>query len=170
MRSLLPALVALLAGGSALATEVNEALWHTYRNTRYGYEVRHPPGTEVIEVGPPQQRDGRSIVVRRRDYAAVAPNVHIDFVGDGSGSAPAPEGPLRDLEVGVAEVAVGGERGRRVEYRWKANGEISMVELRLPRFRLRYAAQAGVHDPYWTPWWRIVTSFRVGAADPASGR
>lgn len=133
--------------------------WQTYRNALYGYELRHPDRFEVMPTGPEDKRDGRSIRVGQRDYAAPTPVLHV-YVGEASESIGAALSGAADLTASTDPVDVAGKRGRRTVYRWRVNGDIFMVDVRAPGVVLILETGAGTREIGGTVWDQIISSFR----------
>ena len=155
-------LSAPLIGSGQDALPANPAAtWNTYSNAKYGYEIRYPDGFELWPTGPKGRRDGARIRIALAQHQAPAPVLDV-YVGQGVGdTGHLPEAGLRDLDVAVEEVEVGGAPAREVTYRWKENGEIAFVEVRQPNVLFRLAAGPGLGDFAGTTWWRIVSTFRI---------
>lgn len=133
--------------------------WYTYRNYKYGYEIRYPEGFDLWETGEAGSRDGANIRVAIKEFAAPAPVLDISLRPDKS---------LRDLSptiddfftVSAGDVEINGMPGERIEYRWKSTGELAFIEFYLDRVLFRFDAGPDPGDFYATPWWDIISTFR----------
>jgi hypothetical protein len=134
--------------------------WHTYKNTRYSYEIQYPDGFELWATGPEARRDGASIRIAFKEYAAPAPVLDIHVARGMTEAGRLPETGTADLAVTVEDVELNGVRSRQVTYRWKQNGEILFVELHQPNVLFRFEAAAGLEDVRDTIWWQIMSTFR----------
>jgi hypothetical protein len=159
----------LVIGGLALAAVAGQGIvtasgpadWNTYRNARYGYEIRFPDQLEAWPTGPPGERDGRSIRVGLKEHASPVPviDIHVRFPTSGRAFL-AGEEP-RDMDVTRGDVEIGGIPAREVTYRWKSNGDVVFVELHFGDVLIVFDAQPGVVDAHDTIWWDVISTFRV---------
>jgi hypothetical protein len=135
--------------------------WNIYTNAKYGYEVRHPDGFEVLLTGPEGLRDGAAIRIARKEYAAPAPVLDV-YIGNAATTPKALpiEAPPPDIDVVVSDAVVGGLRARQVVYRWKANREIVLLEIRNSQVVFMFESGAGLLDFSNTVWWNVIQTFR----------
>ncbi len=158
----------LAVGAWALAFNTAEAqqtgadslTWRVYRNATYGYEIDIPSGFEVWPTGPAGERDGRSIRIGRREYAAAAPVLDIRVQKQRPTVDPLADAEFPDVNTTVDCVEINGVRGTEVTFRWVANGDIAFVELHLGDALIEFHAQPGLTDMRETLWWRIISTFR----------
>jgi hypothetical protein len=147
---------------AALLTGTTQA-WSTYQNGLYGYELRHPQHFEVRPTGPEGERDGRSIRVAQREYAAPTPVLHV-HVGQSSDSIAVLSSAAPGLTATTTPVDVAGRPGRQTIYRWRANGDIFMIDARAPGVVMILEPGAGTRAIEGTVWEEIIRSFRFSSA------
>ncbi len=166
------ALVCALALASVVApgrpANADLAEWQTYRNAKYGYEIRYPRDFESWPTGPADERDGRALRIARKQHSAAAPVLDIRLNAPLPALEPPAGGELRDMDVGAVETEMNGIPARQLTYRWKSNGEIVFFELHLRDASLVFHAQPGIRDARETIWWKIISTFRFTASSPAS--
>jgi hypothetical protein len=159
----LVALCVLCGCSRAVPTTVpREPGWVTYTNAKYGYEVQYPPDYEAWPTGPEGAQDGASLRVGYKEYAALTPMLDILVA-----PRTPPDGfptlgtEVADMTVSVGDVTIEGRAAKEAGYRWEANGELAFVEVYLDGVVFRFMAPAGLQDFHDTPWWEIISSFRL---------
>jgi hypothetical protein len=136
--------------------------WSTYQNGVYAYELRYPEHFEVRPTGPEGRRDGRSIRVSPRDYAAATPVLHV-HVGEDRESVGTLPADVPGMTATTVSVDVAGRPGRQTIYRWRTNGDIFMVDVRAPGVVLIFEPAAGTRGIEGTVWDEIIRSFRFSS-------
>lgn len=136
------------------------ATWAVYTNSRYGYEIRYPADFEVRPTGGEGRRDGGTIRIALREYAAPAPVLDIFVRENAVEASRLPETGIRDMNVDTRDIELGGARLREVTLRWKESGEIAFVQLTGPQVVFLFHANAGTADMRDTIWWKIIQTFR----------
>jgi len=159
MKTVLLVSLFVLASGAwhvQAASEVDP--WQTYRNPKYGYEIRYPSDFEAWPTGPAGNRDGRAIRIGRKEYAAPTPMLDIHMQVE----APAVETLIAspEMDVTVGSVEIHGVQAREVTYRWKSNGDLEFVTLYLRDTAIEFQAHPGLRDLRTTVWWKIISTFR----------
>jgi hypothetical protein len=137
--------------------------WHVYRNEKYQYEIQYPEGYDLWETGPEGERDGATIRIAPKDFAAPIPALGVHVYPQISVQERLEELSAleqSDIVTSVGDVEVNGLSGKQIAYRWQSNGELLMVELFLGDVYFRYEASAGTEDLQGTPWWEIISTFR----------
>ncbi len=155
-------LIVVLFAWALGSAEVSELVdWQTYRNDKYGYEIRYPTDFEVWPTGPSGERDGRTIRIARREYSAPTPVLDIraqarmpnlDTLGDVE---------IPNMGLSVDNVTINGLAALELTYRWKANGDIAFVHFHVGDVLIEFDAGAGLRDIRETPWWWIISTFRL---------
>jgi len=137
--------------------------WHTYRNEKYGYEIRYPEGFEAWATGLEPERDGASIRIGLKEFEAPAPILDIQIHPRVSmqETRPTPQEMISE----IADVEINGVPGTQSEYYWKDSGELLMVEVYLEGVVFWFQAGTGLHDFHATQWWEIISTFRFLNAD-----
>jgi hypothetical protein len=133
--------------------------WYTYRNHKYGYEIRYPDGFDLWETGEARSRDGANIRVAIKEFAAPALVLDISV----ESNVPLKEvSPSTDdfFTVSSDPVEINGLPGERIKYHWKSNGELAFIEIHVDRASFRFDAGPDPGDFYATPWWQIISTFR----------
>jgi hypothetical protein len=135
--------------------------WTTYSNAAYGYEILFPAEFEARPTGPEGERDGRSLRIARKEYAAPVPVLDL-YVGSNAVSPDRrPEGTPRDMERETMESHIGVTPSTVTTLRWKATGEIAFMQISAPGVVFILQPGAGVKNVTGTIWWDIVSSFRL---------
>lgn len=137
-----------------------ESGWWVYRNAEYGYQISYPEEYDLWPTGPEGQRDGASIRIVRKNYAAAVPALDVVIDPEDSLREMVAETEPVDMTVEVTDVDFGGRPGKQLELRWKANGELAFVELSLDGVTFVFDAAPGLVEFEGTVWWEIVSSFR----------
>jgi hypothetical protein len=154
MKSFAPLLLLLFLSFDAGADD--GANWQVYRNSTYRYEIRYPVDFELRPTGPEGERDGATIRIGRKNYAAPRPILDIDVTGG------KPDAPVQaaDMTAMVDTVDIGGVPAHRRILRWKESGEIAYVVIGIREAKLVFAANGGLKSGLDAPWDAIVGSFR----------
>ncbi|MGH7587122.1 MAG: DUF3224 domain-containing protein [Gemmatimonadota bacterium] len=133
--------------------------WHTYTNNRYGYEIRHPDGFDLWPTGPEGERDGATLRIARKEYAAPAPVLDIDVRYGEAHPEPAPAASP-GMDVAIVDHRINGVDARQITYRWESNGEIAFLEVHRSGVLFRFQAGVDFFDIRDTIWWEIISTFR----------
>ena len=151
-------LASIMGQGLLIASDLAE--WRTYRNAKYGYEIRYSEEFEVWPTGPAGERDGRTIRVGLKEHAAPAPVLDIQM------QAPAPtleslaDLELRDMDIIAGDAEINGVPAREITYRWKSSGDVALVELSFRDVLMVFHAHSAVGDVHKTVWWKVISTFR----------
>jgi hypothetical protein len=139
----------------------NTSDWHTYKNTKYGYEIRYPDGFELWATGREGQRDGGRIRIALKERTAPTPVLDIYVRYDVTTN---PEHMLEaeppSMAVAFEDTEIYGEPTRQLTYRWKESGHIALLEVRRPGVLFRFHPSPGLLDIRNTPWAKIISTFR----------
>jgi hypothetical protein len=136
--------------------------WHVYTDSKYGYEIQYPDGMEVLATGTDPERDGQTIRIGFKEYAALAPALHIQV----EPRTPEDQFPklgtqVSGFTVSVDDIQVNGRPARQAQYHWTENGDLAFAEIYLEGVVFFFDAAAGVRDFQDTEWWAIVSTFRL---------
>ncbi len=155
----------LCACAPAVRTTVQAAPgWTLYRNSKYGYEIQYPEGYDLWETGPENARDGASIRIGLKEYQALAPMLYVQ-IEPRSEAADFPNLPASsaDLRIEMSDVAVNGVAAKQAAYYWTQNGNLAFVQINMQGVLFRFSAGPGASRFHNTPWWAIISTFRVTA-------
>ncbi len=135
--------------------------WSRYKNISYGYEIYYPDKYDLWPTGPEGRRDGFSIRIAYKDYEAPVPVLDIQI----SPKVTRDEfevsyGQLDDMDLTSSRRQIDSREGIQKEYRWKSNGETSLVAIYLDGMVFNFMAGSGIANFQETEWWMIVSSFR----------
>lgn len=145
-------------------TSRDESGWSIYRNAKYGYEIRFPAGYELRATGREGERDGRAIRIGWKEYAAITPALHVTLDPTNSLYEVTAGEELKERRAQVIDIELDGKPARRVEFRWKATGDLAVVEIHGHGVLFQFHAQPGLQELEGTVWWEIVSSFRFQEA------
>lgn len=165
MKKRLLALALASSFGAACAPEGSstvrgESGWWVYSNARYGYQISYPEEYDLWPTGPEGQRDGATIRIARKNYAAPVPVLDV-VIDPGESLRESVVGvELVDMTAEVIDVNLGGKPGKQLALRWKANGELALVELSLDGVLFVFDPAPGLDEFEGTLWWEIASSFR----------
>ncbi len=135
--------------------------WQAYRNAKYGYEIRYPTDFEVWPTGPSGERDGRTARIARREYSAPVPVLDIRAQAKMPNLESLGDVEIPNMELSVDNVTINGHPALELTHRWKANGDIAFVNFHVGDVLIKFDAGAGLQDIRETPWWRIISTFRL---------
>ncbi|MCP3994647.1 MAG: hypothetical protein GY722_06210 [bacterium] len=150
-----------ITGGDARQIAPDTVDWQTYRNAKYGYEIRYPIDFETWPTGPPGERDGRTIRIARREYSAPVPVLDIRAQAKMPDLETLGDLEIPNMELSVDNVTINGLPALELTYRWKTNGDIAFVHFHVGDVLIEFDAGAGLRDVRETPWWRIISTFRL---------
>jgi hypothetical protein len=142
------------------STVRGESGWWVHSNAAYGYQISYPEEYDLWPTGPEGQRDGATIRIARKNYAAPVPVLDVVIGPEESLREKVVDVDLVDMTAEVTDIDLGGKPGKQLELRWKANGELALVELSLDGVTFVFDAAPGLHEFEGTVWWEIVSSFR----------
>lgn len=135
--------------------------WSIYRNAKYGYQIAYPDGYVLWETGREGERDGRSIRIGLKDYAALTPVLEVQVHPERSLYERSAGGELRDMQVEVMDIDLAGLPARQVEFRFKTTGDLAFVEIHRDDALFLFHAAAGLREFEGTVWWKIVSTFQL---------
>ncbi|OHB75798.1 MAG: hypothetical protein A2Z34_07145 [Planctomycetes bacterium RBG_16_59_8] len=134
---------------------------HIYTNSKHGYEIRYPEGFDLWATGAEQERDGATIRVAFKDYAAPLPVLDIQVSPRTAREKfPSVDAQPNGMTVSAADVQVNGISGRQAQYRWTASGDLAFVEIYLEGVIFRFYTSTDIPDFQKTEWWAIISTFR----------
>jgi hypothetical protein len=106
--------------------------WSRYKNNPYGYELYYPDKYESWPTGPENQRDGSSVRIAYKDYEAPVPVLDIQINPKVTRKEFEERyGQIEDMDLTSSEVQIDNTEGIQKVYRWKSNGEVSLVAIYL---------------------------------------
>ena len=135
--------------------------WQTYRNTKYGYEIRYPIEFDAWPTGPVGERDGRTIRIGRREYSAAAPVLDIRAQVKMPNLESLEDIEFPKMELSVDHVKIDDLQALELTYRWEGSGDIAFVNIHFDDLLIEFDAGAGLRDIRKTPWWKIISSIRA---------
>jgi hypothetical protein len=139
--------------------------WILYANEKYGYEIQYPDGCDLWPTGPEGERDGASIRIGVKDRQAPVPVLDIQV------EPRTPEAEFADAFVQSSDlrfesetVLIGKKPAKELTLYWKSNNEIAFVIIYLKGVVFQFSAEAGLQDFHASPWWEIISTFRLTGA------
>lgn len=140
-------------------TSRDESGWSIYRNAKYGYQIGYPEGYELRVTGREDERDGRTIRIAWKEYAALTPALHVTLDPTSSRYEVTAGKGMKDMRVEVVDTEIGGRPARQVEFRWRATGDLAFVEIHREGVLFQFDASPGLREFGGTVWSEIVSSF-----------
>jgi hypothetical protein len=124
--------------------------------------IQYPDGFAVWATGVEGERDGASLRVAFKDYAAPVPvldiQVHPKTAKD---KFPTLGSEPKGLTVSILDVYLNGVAGKEADYHWTSTGELAFSDIDLDGVVIfHFASGSGMKDLHGTQWWEIICSFR----------
>ncbi len=156
------ALAVLLSGCGPKPSVPVHPDWHLYQNDKYGYRIEYPDGYDLWETGLEGEQDGASIRIVQHEYQAITPALDVHLTPSAAGERYPPLGiQPQDLSTELQDIFLNGMAASEVQYRWKATGDLALVEIDLDGVLFVFMAGPSMSaDFHESAWYAIISTFR----------
>jgi hypothetical protein len=154
-------LVLTAMAGAQTPEATGSGEWQTSRNLKYGYEIRFPANFEAWPTGPKGERDGRTIRIARKEFAAAAPVLDIRIRAENDMARSRSDFESPELKLTREQLVINHAPAVQITGRWSVNDEVAFVDLFIGKALIEFQAPPGLHSIDDTVWWEIISTFRL---------